>query len=96
MARKQNDLKALCKLIGEAHSILRTTTLPEERSQRAYDLLTAALHLAYDLQNESPAATLGAKGGKVTAKRGPEYFAKIAGMRKEKKGGRPKGNRKQQ
>jgi hypothetical protein len=28
-------------------------------------------------------------GGKKTAKRGPEYFRKIAAMRKEFKGGRP-------
>ena len=90
MARKQNDLKALRNMIGEAHDILRTTILPEERSQRAYELLTAAMHLADNLLEESPAATLGAKGGKVTAKRGPEYFAKIAAMRKERKGGRPK------
>ncbi len=90
MARKQNDLKALRQMIGEAHDILRTITLPEQRSQRAYDLLTAAVHLADNLLEESPAAVLGAKGGKATAKRGPEYFAKIASMRKEKKGGRPK------
>jgi hypothetical protein len=31
---KRNDLKALRKMIGEAHDILRTTILPEERSQR--------------------------------------------------------------
>ena len=90
MTAKRNDLKALRQMIGEAHDILRTTILPEQRSQRAYDLLTAALHLADNLLEESPAATLGAKGGKVTAKRGPEYFAKIASMRKERKGGRPK------
>jgi hypothetical protein len=87
---KRNDLKALRQLIGEAHDLLRTTNLPEQRSQHAYDLLTAAVHLTDTLMEESPAATLGAKGGKVTAKRGPEYFAKIAGMRKERKGGRPK------
>jgi len=29
-------------------------------------------------------------GGRETAKRGPEYFRKIAGMRKNRKGGRPK------
>src|ERR1035438_9579663 len=46
MARKQNDLKALRNMISEAHDILRTTVLPEERSQRAYELLTAAVHLA--------------------------------------------------
>jgi len=28
-ARKQNDLKALRNMIGEAHDILRTTPLPE-------------------------------------------------------------------
>jgi hypothetical protein len=63
--------------------------LPQGRSQRANELLTAALHLADDLLQESPAATLGAKGGKATAKRGPDYFRKIASMRKEHKGGRP-------
>jgi hypothetical protein len=89
MARKQNDLKALRKLIGEAHDILRTTILPEERSQRACELLTAALHLADNLLEESPAAALGAKGGKVTAKRGSEYFRQIAAKRKTHAGGRP-------
>jgi hypothetical protein len=89
MARQQNDLKALRDMIGEAHDILRTVTLPEERSQRAYELLTAALHLANHLLESSPAATLGAKGGSQTAKRGSDYFRKIASMRREKKGGRP-------
>ena len=71
MARKQNDLRALRSMIGEAH---RTFSVPQHcqkhRSQRAYDLLTAAVHLADSLLEESPAATLGAKGGKQTAKRG--------------------------
>lgn len=38
------------------------------------------------------AASLGKKGGTKTAERGPEYFAKIAGMRKTNAGGRPKKN----
>jgi len=76
-------------MIAEAQNILTTTNLPEGRSQRAHELLTAAVHLADDLLEQSPAATLGKKGGKVTAKRGPEYFRKIAAMRKERKGGRP-------
>ncbi len=88
MAKKQ-DLKALRQMIGEAHDILRTTNLPERRSERAYELLTAAVHLADSLLEQSPAATLGAKGGKETAKRGADYFRKIAAMRKEHKGGRP-------
>ena len=88
MARK-NDLKALRNMIAEAHDILRTTTLPEGRSERAHELLTSALFLVDDLLTANPAATLGSKGGKATAKRGSEYFRKIASMRKEKKGGRP-------
>jgi hypothetical protein len=89
MARSKNDLKALRNMISEAHDILRTTALPEERSQRAYELLTAALHLADNLLAESPAAALGAKGGKATAKRGSEYFRQIAAKRKTYGGGRP-------
>ena len=89
MVRKQSDLQALRDMISEAHDILRTVTLPEERSERAYELLTAALHLADSLLKQTPAAYLGAKGGKQTAKRGSEYFRKIAAMRKENKGGRP-------
>jgi hypothetical protein len=92
MARKHNDLKALRDMISEAHDILRTIDLPEERSKRAYELLSAALHLADQLLETSPAASLGAKGGSQTAKRGPDYFRKIATMRKQKKGGRPKPN----
>jgi hypothetical protein len=88
MARK-NDLKALRNLISEAQHILATTTLPERRSERAYELLTAAVHLADNLLSVSPAAVLGKKGGRKTAERGPEYFRKIAAMRKEHRGGRP-------
>jgi hypothetical protein len=87
--RKRNDLKTLRNLIRKAQTLLSATELPEGRSQRPHELLTAAVHLANDLLEQSPAATLGAKGGKATAKRGPEYFRKIAAMRKERKGGRP-------
>ena len=76
-------------MISEAQHILSTTTLPEHRSERAYELLTAAVHLADHLLTVNPAATLGKKGGTVTAERGPDYFRKIAAMRKEHKGGRP-------
>jgi len=40
-------------MIREAHVVLRTTTLLEQRSQRAYDLLTAAVHLGDNLLEES-------------------------------------------
>jgi len=89
MTPKRDDLKALRGMIGEAQRILATTTLPEKRSERAYELLTAAVSLADHLLTVSPAATLGKKGGKKTAERGPDYFRKIAAMRKERKGGRP-------
>jgi hypothetical protein len=77
-------------MIAEAQHILATTTLPERRSERAYELLTAAVQLADHLLTVNPAATLGKKGGTTTAQRGPAYFRKIAAMRKERKGGRPR------
>ena len=76
-------------MIAEAETILSTTTLPEGRAERGGELLGAAVKLADELLKASPAATLGAKGGKKTAERGPEYFRKIAGMRKKRAGGRP-------
>ena len=88
MARK-NDLKTLRNLIAAAHDIIKTTPLPEGRSEKVYELLTTAVHVVDSLLEVSPAATLGKKGGKTTAKRGSEYFRKIASMRKERKGGRP-------
>jgi hypothetical protein len=87
---KRNDLHSLRDLIAEAKNLLTTTVLPEGRSQRAHELLTAAVALADDLLEQSPAVVLGTKGGKATAKRGADYFRKIAALRKEHKGGRPK------
>ena len=89
MAAK-NDLKALRNLVAEAKSLLSTVQLPDARSERAEELLTSALFLADHLLETSPAAVLGAKGGKQTAKRGSEYFRKIAAKRKTRAGGRPK------
>ena len=76
-------------MIAEAQELLSTTKLPEARSERAYELLTAAVHLADHLLTVNPAATLGKKGGTATAKRGSEYFRKIAAMRETHGGGRP-------
>jgi hypothetical protein len=87
---KRADLKALRNMIAEADTILRTTVLPQGRAERACELLGTAVKLADHLLTEKPAAVLGAKGGKKTAERGPEYFAKIAAMRKTKAGGRPR------
>lgn len=44
-----------------------------------------------DRKTKNPyAVALGSRGGQKTAERGPEYFSKIAAMRKERKGGRPR------
>lgn len=86
---KKNDLRALRNIIGEAQDIVNTTELPEGRSPRLRELLASAVFLADDLLETSPAATLGQKGGKETAKRGSDYFRKIAAKRKTHGGGRP-------
>jgi hypothetical protein len=90
MAKRQ-DLKALRRMISEAHQILETAPeLPQGRTARALELLGDSVVLADYLLTIEPAAVLGKMGGKATAKRGPEYFRKIAAMRKTKAGGRPK------
>jgi hypothetical protein len=64
---------------------------PESRNEaldkavRRLDLLNRRLSLA--------SVERGRKGGRKTAERGPEYFRRIAAMRKTKAGGRPKKRR---
>lgn len=91
---KRADLKALRNMIAEAETILTTTTLPQGRAERARELLGTAVKLADHLLTEKPAAVLGAKGGKTTAKlmtaKDPDYYKRIAAMRKTNAGGRPK------
>lgn len=90
----KTDLTALRNLISEAHLILDTTTLPEGRSERARELLGAAIKLTDELIATPPAAALGKKGGektrdKMTAK-DPDYYRNIAGRRITRAGGRPR------
>ena len=83
------DLKALHRLIHQADLVLGTIQHPSIPAAR--ESLQAALALSTDLANRQPdAAALGAKGGAKTAERGPEYYAKIASMRINRKGGRPR------
>jgi hypothetical protein len=87
----RRDLKALHRLINQADLVLDTIPNPHPSIASARESLNAALVLSADIAKRQPdAAALGAKGGKATAKRGPEYFKKIAAMRKERKGGRPR------
>jgi hypothetical protein len=69
--------------------VISSRLLPaaEDRLQAQRSL--KPLDVTDDLLALSPAAALGKRGGKVTAKRVPDYFRKIAGMRKTHGGGRP-------
>src|SRR5436305_1588237 len=88
---KQKDLKALHRIISQADLALGTIAHPHPSIARSRELLKAALALSKDLIERPPeAVALGAIGGRKTAERGPEYYAKIAGMRKARKGGRPR------
>jgi len=88
---KRQDLRALRGMIAEAKALLDTSPeLPQGRTARAQELLGDAVALTEYLMTVEPAAVLGKKGGKATAKRGSEYFRKIAAMRKTRAGGRPK------
>jgi hypothetical protein len=88
--RNRTDLRALRNMIDEAHLLLETTELPENRSKRALELLSTALKLADHLLSESPAVMLGKLGGRKIAERGPEYFRELAARRKTHAGGRPR------
>src|ERR1017187_2009598 len=73
MAKRQ-DLKALRRMIAEAHQIIETSPeLPQGRTARALELLGDSVVLADYLLTIEPAAVLGKMGGKATAKRGPRF-----------------------
>jgi hypothetical protein len=95
----RRDLKALHRLVNQADLVLATISDPHPSIASARESLNAALALSKDLLKRTAdplrtgAAAMGAKGGLKTAERGPEYFAKIAAMRKNRKGGRPRKER---
>jgi hypothetical protein len=88
------ELAALKNMIAEVDLILETLpALPENRTARCRELLKSALALTNDLSKQAklPAAkALGRKGGSVIAKRGSDYFRKLAAKRKTHGGGRPR------
>jgi hypothetical protein len=90
MPSKRSDLKALKRMLKELGRVLKIGPLPPGVAARSNELLTASIALADDLIGQTPAAFLGSLGGQETAKRGPEYFARIASLRKTRAGGRPK------
>lgn len=88
---RERDLHALRNLIDEAHLILTSVGTAKGGANAAAKILTSALALTDDLiAAPSSAVSLGQRGGQKTAERGPDYFKKIAAMRKTKAGGRPK------
>jgi len=91
----RRDLKALHRLVNQADLVLATIANPHPSIASARESLSAALalskHLSKHLSKREPdAAALGSKGGSVTAQRGPEYYAKIGALRKNRRGGRPR------
>ncbi len=89
------SIEALKNLISETDLILSTTEpLPENRTPRCRELLSAALALADDLVKQEPeaaAVSLGHKGGSTTSRRhGAEHYRMMAASRKTHGGGRPR------
>ena len=97
MNEPTDQLPALHNKIVRAHadveyiaSLLAAQTRKAclKRAQRAVKLL----HNAATALSITPASLLGSIGGRKTAERGPDYFRKIAAMRKTRAGGRPRKN----
>src|SRR5262249_17731701 len=88
------QLSSLRSLILQAKHNLEHLELEHPEVVRSRELLGAAVALVDDLITTPPAAIIGAKGGKTTAKRmkkkDPDYYKRIAGMRKTRAGGRPR------
>jgi hypothetical protein len=91
---KRSDVRALKNMIDQSYWIVSSDPVPKGGIERCRELLATARLLAKDLLGSPtsvPAAILGSQGGKATlAKRGPDYFRKLAGKRKTHGGGRPR------
>ena len=86
----RRNLKALKRLINQADLVLNTISTPHPSVASARESLNAAIRLTDSIMLINPAADLGAKGGQVTAQRGPDYFRQLAANRKTRAGGRPR------
>ena len=91
---KRSDVRALANMIDQSYRIVSSDPVPAGGIERCRELLGTARLLAKDLLNGPmtfPAKILGSKGGNSTlAKRGPDYFRKLAAKRKTHGGGRPR------
>src|ERR1051325_4311792 len=88
------QLETLRSLILQAKHNLELLEMDHPQVARSRELLGEAVAITDDLIATPPAAIIGAKGGLATKKtmrrKDPEYYARIAGMRKKRAGGRPK------
>lgn len=82
--KHQAELGKICEFLREAV----TASTIEQSHATVREALKRAERLAESIGKL--AAKLGQKGGQRTAERGPEYFRRIAAMRKTKGGGRPR------
>ncbi len=90
---KRSDVRALRNMIEQSYRIVSSSPVPAGGIERCRELLGTTRLLVRDLLSNPasvPAAALGKLGGEKTAKRGPEYFRKIAALRKTHGGGRPR------
>jgi len=90
----RSDVRTLKNLIDQAYLIASTDPMPKGGIESLRENLDAARALVRVLlirpSAEQAASELGKRGGKETAKRGPEYYSEISALRKNKAGGRPK------
>ena len=82
---------------NELERVLGAGPVPKTIEARVAELFRSIHALTDDLIERTPnamfgkpASILGSRGGTKTAERGPEYFKKIAAMRKTRAGGRPR------
>ncbi|MDZ4803058.1 MAG: hypothetical protein SGI92_33280 [Bryobacteraceae bacterium] len=90
MVDYQQSVETIRQQLLQLRELLDMDHVPADVRSRGSELTHTAIALADDVLATTPAAALGSRGGSKTAERGPEYFAKIASMRKTKAGGRPR------
>jgi hypothetical protein len=83
-AKNVRDLHAVRRFINQA--------IATDSSEDRQKVLETAVRYVDRLivRIEQAPSVLGTKGGQKTAERGPDYYRKIAAMRKTHAGGRPK------
>jgi len=82
--KAQKELASIRTLLSRAAECTNPADWKEivQRTTRRIDAVIDRL--------DNASAEIGRKGGLATAERGPEYFKRIAAMRKTRAGGRPK------